>query len=64
MATFSFYEHCVRIFEVHPTTGNEDPGGEYGYSSTLSLTSALDEDGWSTPHPGRFTSVKDPVPIA
>jgi hypothetical protein len=25
------------------------------YSSTLSLTSALDEGGWSTPRPGRFT---------
>ena len=31
------------------------------YSSTLSLTSAL--DGWSTPRPGRFTPGKDPVPI-
>ena len=34
------------------------------YSSTLSLTSALDGGGWSTPHPGRFTPGKDPVPIA
>jgi len=25
------------------------------YSSTLSLTSALDGVGWSLPHPGRFT---------
>jgi hypothetical protein len=25
------------------------------YSSTLSLTSALEWDGWSTPSPGRFT---------
>jgi hypothetical protein len=25
------------------------------YSSTLSLTSALDGGGWSTPRPGRFT---------
>ena len=33
------------------------------YSSTLSLTSALDGDGWSTPRPGRFTPGKDPVPI-
>jgi hypothetical protein len=28
---------------------------EYRYSSTLSLTSALDVIGWSTPRPGRFT---------
>jgi hypothetical protein len=27
----------------------------------LSLTSALDEGGWSTPRPGRFTPGKDPV---
>jgi rRNA maturation protein Nop10 len=33
------------------------------YSFTLSLTSALDGGGWSTPRPGRFTPGKDPVPI-
>jgi len=33
------------------------------YSYTFSLTSALDESGWSTPRPGRFTLRKDPVPI-
>jgi len=33
------------------------------YSSTLSLTSALDEGGWSTPRPGCFNPRKDPVPI-
>ena len=37
--------------------------GEWRYSSTLSLTSALDGGGWSTPRPGRFTPGKDPVPI-
>jgi len=44
---------------------------EQTYSSTLSLTSALDGDEWSaldgdecsTPIPGRFTTRKDPVPI-
>ena len=48
----------------HPTTGREGPEGEQRYSSTLSLTSVLD-DGWvfSTPRPGRFTPGKDPVPI-
>ena len=36
---------------------------EKRYSSTLSLTSALDGGGWSTPCPGRFTPGKDQVPI-
>ena len=30
---------------------------------TLSLNSALEEGGWSTPRSGRFTPGKDPVPI-
>ena len=33
------------------------------YSSTLSLTSALEGGGWSTLRPGRFTPRKDLVPI-
>jgi len=33
------------------------------YSSTLSLTSALDGGGWSTPHTSRFVPGKEPVPI-
>ena len=33
------------------------------YNSTLSLTSALDGGGWSTPRPGRFTPEKEPVPV-
>jgi len=33
--------------------------GEKRYSSTLSLTSALDAGGWSTPRPGRFTPGKE-----
>jgi len=32
---------------------------EYRYSSTLSLTSALDGGGWSTPCPGRSTPRKE-----
>jgi hypothetical protein len=43
----------------HPITGHEGPEGEYRYSSTLSLTLALDEGGWSTPRPGRFTPGKE-----
>jgi hypothetical protein len=46
-----------------PRTGHEDPDGEQRYSSTLSLTSALDRGVWSTPRSGRFTPGKDPVPI-
>jgi hypothetical protein len=41
-----------------PRTGHEGPEGEYRYSSTPSLTSALVEGGWSTPRPGRFTPGK------
>jgi hypothetical protein len=33
------------------------------YSSTLSITSALDGGGWSMPRPGRFIPGKDPVPL-
>jgi hypothetical protein len=45
--------------KFHPITCHEVPEGEYSFSSTLSLTSALDEDGWSGPHPGQFTPRKE-----
>jgi hypothetical protein len=45
--------------KVHPITGHESPEGEQRYSSTLSLTLALDGGGWSTPRPGRFTPGKE-----
>jgi rRNA maturation protein Nop10 len=45
--------------KVYPRTGHEGPVGEQRYSSTLSLTSALDGGGWSTPRPGRFTPGKE-----
>jgi len=38
--------------------------GDYRYSYTLSLTSALETGEWSMPHLGRFTPGKDPVPIS
>jgi hypothetical protein len=41
--------------KTHPRTSNEDSEGQQSYSSTLSLTSALDGGGWSTPSPGRYT---------
>jgi len=47
--------------KVHPRTGHEGREGEK-YICTRSLTSALDEGGWSTPGPGRFTPGKDTVP--
>jgi hypothetical protein len=37
--------------------------GEYSYSSTFYLTSALDRGGLSTPRPGRFTPGDDPIPF-
>jgi len=49
--------------KVHRRTGHEGSEGEEWYSSTLSLTSALDESGWSTPRSGHFIPGKDPVPI-
>jgi hypothetical protein len=44
-------------------TGHEDPEGEWIYSFTIPLTSALDVGGWSTPRLGSFTLGKDSIPI-
>ena len=41
--------------KVRPRTGHERPEGEWRYSSSISLTSALDGGGWLTSRPGRFT---------
>jgi len=49
--------------EVHPKKGDEGPEVEQAYSSTLSLTSALDEAGWSMPCPGHFTLGKTRYPL-
>ena len=46
-----------------PRTGYEGPDGEQMYSSALPSASALDDGGWSTPSPGRFTPQKVPVLI-
>jgi hypothetical protein len=48
--------------KIHPRTGHEGPEGECRYSSTLSLTSALDEGGCSTPRSSCFTPVKTRSP--
>ena len=45
--------------KVYPRRGHEGPEGKYRYSSTLSVTSALDGDGWST-RPGRLIPGKRP----
>jgi len=44
--------------EVQPRTGHEDPEGEYGYNSTLSLTSALDGVGDQRHAPAALPPVK------
>ena len=49
--------------KVHIQTDHGVLEGDCKYRPTLSLTSALDEVGWSTPRPGRFTPEKGPVPI-
>jgi len=46
-----------------PRTGHEGPEGEYKYSSTLSLTTALDGDGWLTSHSDRFIPGKTRYPL-
>ena len=60
--------HCVVLSfpckdkekgKVHPRTGHEGAEVEKRYSCTLSLTSALDGSGWSTPRPDRFTPGKE-----
>jgi hypothetical protein len=45
--------------KIHPVTGQEGPEREYGYSPTLSLTSALDKEGRPTSRPGRFSLRKE-----
>jgi hypothetical protein len=50
---------CVGEKGKYPRTVREDPGGEKRYSSTLSVTSMLDEGGWSVPRPDHFTPGKE-----
>ena len=59
----SVHHTCVKVkvkFTLEQATKAQR--GSRGIT-TLSLTSALDEGGWSTPRSGRFTPGKDPVPI-
>ena len=48
--------------KIHPRRRHEGPEEEYRYSSTLSLTPALDGGGRSMARTGGFTPRKDPVP--
>jgi len=45
--------------EPHPGACHEASGWKVRYSSTLSLTTAIDLGGWSTPRPDRFNHGKD-----
>ena len=56
-------KECKGKGKVHRRTGHEGREAEQKYSCTVSLTSALDGGGWSTPRPGRFNPGKDAVPI-
>ena len=47
----------------HPIACHEGTEGEKRYSSSLSLTPALDVSGWLAPHPCRFIPVNDPDPL-
>jgi hypothetical protein len=49
------YQDKGKITQVRPRTRHEGQEGEQRYSSTLSLTSALNGGGWLTPRPNRFT---------
>jgi len=40
--------------KIHPRTGHEGPESKYWYIFILSLTSALNKGGLSTPRSGRF----------
>ena len=47
----------------HPRTGHKGPEGKQMYSSTLSLTSALDWVGGQHHFPAALPPGKEPVPI-
>jgi len=47
----------------HPTTGHEGPEGEWRYSSTLVLTSALDGVGGQGHDPAALPPGKEPIPV-
>jgi len=52
---------CKGKGKVHPRTGHEGPNGEWMYSSTPSLTSALDVVDGQRHAPAAVPPGKDPV---
>jgi hypothetical protein len=53
------YQLCLIKCKVYLRRGHDGEEVEKKYSCTLSLTSALDGVGWSTPLSGRFTPRKE-----
>jgi hypothetical protein len=58
-----FCERSYKSYKISPQNRPRRPKGEVYVSSTLSVTSALDGGGWSTPWPGRFTPGKTRYPL-
>jgi len=63
MMTVSLLETCKGKGKVHPITGHEGPEGEQRYSSTLSLTSALDGMGGQRHTPAALPPGKTRHPL-
>ena len=57
------YIHVKGKGKVHPRTGHEGPEREYRYSSTLSLTSALDRVGGQRHAPTALLPGKTRYPL-
>ena len=68
-ANSSFSQFCERSYKspswykISPQNRPRRPKGEVNISSTLSVNSALDGGGWSTPCPGRFNPGKTRYPL-
>jgi hypothetical protein len=59
-----FYVGQVNVkVKFTPEEATKAQRGSRGIALLFSLTSTLDGDGWSTPHPGHLITGKDPVPI-
>jgi hypothetical protein len=56
---FQVAARFITVRKVHHRTGHEGPEWDMTYSSSLSLTLALDGGGWSAPRPGCFVPRKE-----
>ena len=54
----SHLKRSLQYIHIHSITGHKGPEGEKRCSSTLSPTSNLDENWWSTPRPYCFSPVE------